>query len=292
MPICDKCGTGLPVGYDYCFKCGYPVRGLPEDEAGTAQQSPPDEVPPDDGARAGGTYPPGTYPPDAYPPPSAYPPGAVPPGPYPSRPPGAPPAWPPPGYQPVQPGTWAQTPVPMGVSLVAQGWPRRFLAFLIDYFVVSVPMGLLTLVVLARSGRLDLARQTSLQDLLQGVARGQQTLFSTGEQTVIAAAVMVALFIYFTVLEGAWGTTLGKRVLGLKVVREAGTGPCGWRPSLVRNAFKVATLLLMPFGLLVPLVSMAIDPVLHRRVGDRVAHTLVVREVVTPAAVWQPPQQP
>jgi len=29
VPICDNCGMGLPVGYDYCFKCGYPVRGLP-----------------------------------------------------------------------------------------------------------------------------------------------------------------------------------------------------------------------------------------------------------------------
>ena len=28
MPICDNCGMGLPVGYDYCFKCGYPVRGV------------------------------------------------------------------------------------------------------------------------------------------------------------------------------------------------------------------------------------------------------------------------
>jgi len=27
MPICGHCGTGLPVGYEYCFKCGRPVRG-------------------------------------------------------------------------------------------------------------------------------------------------------------------------------------------------------------------------------------------------------------------------
>ena len=43
MPICDNCGMGLPVGYEYCFKCGYPVRGLPAgdaDPAGAAAQQP------------------------------------------------------------------------------------------------------------------------------------------------------------------------------------------------------------------------------------------------------------
>ena len=53
MPICDNCGMGLPVGYEYCFKCGYPVRGLPAgdaDPAGAAAQQPP---PPGLGAAAG-----------------------------------------------------------------------------------------------------------------------------------------------------------------------------------------------------------------------------------------------
>ena len=44
VPICDNCGMGLPVGYEYCFKCGYPVRGLPPEDAaaaGAAAQQPP-----------------------------------------------------------------------------------------------------------------------------------------------------------------------------------------------------------------------------------------------------------
>ena len=48
---------GLPVGHDYCFKCGYPVRGLPADDASAAgaaaQQPPPPAFAPPTGPPAG-----------------------------------------------------------------------------------------------------------------------------------------------------------------------------------------------------------------------------------------------
>jgi len=295
VPICDKCGTGLPVGYEYCFKCGYPVRGLPDDADETADHDAttpedsadtwsvaPDRVP--DAPRA--DAPADATPPAGWPPTAPQPSWQPPPPPSSGPPPGQPQGWQPyaqaeqaagPYYAPGRP-----------VALVPQGWPRRLLAFIIDYLVVAVPVGIITVVALAASGRVDLYRQATLNDLLHG----EQTFFSAGQQTIVLVAVLAMLFAYCAVLEGAWGATLGKRVLGLRVVREADLGPCGWAASLARNGFKVATLALMPFGAVIPLVAMAFDPALHRRVGDRVAHTVVVREVVAPATAWQPPPPP
>ena len=333
MPVCDKCGTGLPVGYEYCFKCGYPVRGLLEDEAVSVERAAaaaePDDAedrwstaPPtgqestsadqDSPAGSPGPYPPtdsSTPPTPPAPPGPALPPSMPPPG---YQPPGYQrPGYQPPGYQPpaypppiAPPGPSAGAPLGQAgwapgaydragrpVALVPQGWARRLLAFIIDYFAVSIPVGLVVVVAMALSGHVDLTRQASLNDLL----RGQETFFSAGQQTAVVLVMLAVFFVYCLVLEGAWGTTLGKRVLGLRVVREGDFGRCSWMASLIRNAFKVATLVLLPFGAVIPLISMAVDPALHKRVGDRVAHTVVVREVVAPATAWQappPPQQP
>jgi uncharacterized RDD family membrane protein YckC len=54
----------------------------------------------------------------------------------------------------------------------------------------------------------------------------------------------VAVFAYFVVLDVAWGTTLGKRLLGLRV-----TGPAGGRPTAGQAAAREAFTLLgaIPF---------------------------------------------
>ncbi len=102
MPICDNCGTGLPVGYEYCFQCGYPVRGLPPDAPDT------------DAAGAAGMLPP--------PPPGA---GES------AAPFGSPPPF---GYQAA---TGYAAPAATMRTQVLAGWNVRLMAALIDYLVVS-----------------------------------------------------------------------------------------------------------------------------------------------------------
>ncbi|MBI4574974.1 MAG: RDD family protein [Planctomycetes bacterium] len=85
---------------------------------------------------------------------------------------------------------------------------------------------------------------------------------------------LAALIAYFTLCEKLAGQTLGKRVCGIVVRRQAG-GPLSWRESFVRNVFRVVDF----FGY-EPLVGiLAIVYSRHsQRVGDRLAGTVVVRK--------------
>jgi uncharacterized RDD family membrane protein YckC len=82
----------------------------------------------------------------------------------------------------------------------------------------------------------------------------------------------------FVTVQGTTGASPGKALLGLRVVRPDGTTP-GWRRSLVRVvAWVVDGLALV---LPVALWSAWFTPG-HRRVGDWVAGTYVVRSRVRP----------
>ena len=79
--------------------------------------------------------------------------------------------------------------------------------------------------------------------------------------------------LYYVLLEGLAGTTLGKAVLGLRVVAMDG-GPCSWKASMKRNIFRLLDGL--PVGYAVGWAAISLDPQ-HQRLGDRAARTLVVR---------------
>ncbi|WP_435159330.1 RDD family protein [Haladaptatus sp. DFWS20] len=77
---------------------------------------------------------------------------------------------------------------------------------------------------------------------------------------------------YFIVLEGLFGQTLGKRLLGIVVVKRSGE-PISMGSSLVRNVLRIIDgILSYAVGLVVMLVS---DD--RQRIGDHVADTVVVR---------------
>jgi uncharacterized RDD family membrane protein YckC len=80
-------------------------------------------------------------------------------------------------------------------------------------------------------------------------------------------------FAYFTILEGQFGQTLGKLVLGIRVADLAtGTVP-GYGPAAVRTVFRLIDGL---FGYLVGFV-VALTSDRRQRIGDKVGHTVVVR---------------
>lgn len=95
------------------------------------------------------------------------------------------------------------------------------------------------------------------------------------------AAMFLVLWAYPIVLEAVWGRTLGKRMMGLRVVARDGA-PVGWSAAITRNLLRTVDML--PFGYAIGLVSSLFDA--HgRRLGDRVAATLVVHDGARP----QPP---
>lgn len=130
-----------------------------------------------------------------------------------------------------------------GTVLVPQGPLMRGLAFFIDTFLIS---------------------------MLVGLVLGTKTPFLT-----VVAATLAADFVYFAVCEGLTGTTLGKRLFGLRVVRAADGRSCGPVAAVVRTALRLVDNLL--FSL--PGIAAIVTSPHRQRLGDRAAKTLVVSEV-------------
>jgi uncharacterized RDD family membrane protein YckC len=77
---------------------------------------------------------------------------------------------------------------------------------------------------------------------------------------------------YFIVMEATQGATLGKKALGLRVVKMDGS-PISWSESVIRNLLRIIDGL---FLYLVGAILVWSSP-LRQRLGDRAAKTVVVR---------------
>ena len=113
--------------------------------------------------------------------------------------------------------------------------------------------------------------------------------FETADESSILLnlASTLVYFGYFIVLEGSSGTTLGKRLLKLRVVKVDGT-PITMRESAIRNILRIID------GILFYLVGAIIiwtNPN-KQRLGDRLAQTIVVRDVPATEAMGEPPLPP
>ncbi|MEX2542368.1 MAG: RDD family protein [Trueperaceae bacterium] len=80
-------------------------------------------------------------------------------------------------------------------------------------------------------------------------------------------------FVYYAAMEATLGASLGKFLLGLRVVKEDGA-PIGWPAAIVRNVLRVVD------GFLFYLVAALLVWGSHKRqrLGDRVAGTVVIRQ--------------
>jgi uncharacterized RDD family membrane protein YckC len=92
---------------------------------------------------------------------------------------------------------------------------------------------------------------------------------------IIIAIAFAILFGYFIVSEAMWnGQTPGKRLLGLRVVRDGGY-PIDFGASLIRNLIRVGEALVGYY--LLAAISALISPE-NKRLGDLAAGTIVVRD--------------
>ena len=77
---------------------------------------------------------------------------------------------------------------------------------------------------------------------------------------------------YYVVMEVTSGGTIGKKVMGLKVVKADGGGAISWQASIIRNLLRIVDgLFFYLVGAIVVWVSKG------KRLGDMAAKTLVVR---------------
>lgn len=92
---------------------------------------------------------------------------------------------------------------------------------------------------------------------------------------LVVAILFVVLFGYFIVFEALWnGQTPGKKLLGLRVVRDGGY-PIDFGASLIRNLIRVGEQLVGYY--ILAAISALISPE-NKRLGDLAAGTIVVRD--------------
>jgi len=117
-------------------------------------------------------------------------------------------------------------------------------------------------------------------------AKPRPTLESYLQIDLFTAAFMLFLALgYFSILEGAFGLTLGKYLLKLRVLTTEGD-LCDFRAAFVRNALRFIDWL--PFFYIVGTVSVLVSSK-RQRIGDMVAHTIVSR---APERDINPPPAP
>ncbi|HEX5753984.1 MAG TPA: RDD family protein [Archangium sp.] len=151
------------------------------------------------------------------------------------------------------------TPERVSLSLPVAGIGYRCLAYLADLFILFVfwVIAYFTFTLLV----------SDVIGFFQGLSGLAQTLLVVG--------VFATQWVYWTVAEVLMnGQTPGKRLMGIRVVRVDGS-PVGVLESAVRNLVRVVDSL--PFVYAVGVLSVLLTRQ-HRRLGDLLAGTLLVRE--------------
>jgi uncharacterized RDD family membrane protein YckC len=135
----------------------------------------------------------------------------------------------------------------------------RLIAIILD----TMFLGALVLVIAS----LVSLRWSTVQDL----GLSQPMLIALG-----ASSAVLMVFLYHWVLEGAFGATMGKAIVGVRVLNQRGGLP-GLRSSAVRNVLRLLDAI--PFYLLGFFV--AVFSPARRRIGDYAAHTVVLEQPPT-----------
>jgi uncharacterized RDD family membrane protein YckC len=148
------------------------------------------------------------------------------------------------------------------IPLQYAGFWRRTAAFLVDFAVLGFFAGLAAGLTIYLANSVPQHPVTFLENLFGGI----QALFVL----ITANASIAAALGYFPVLEGRFGRTLGKRLLGLRVLSEDGLPASYWQAFLRHLSLFLEILpieaLFMPF-----------HPK-RQRWFDILAKTVVVRE--------------
>lgn len=164
--------------------------------------------------------------------------------------------------------TTVVTPENIPLTLELAGIGTRFGALLIDMLIqlITTIVGLIIFAILAAF--------TSLTGNGGGIWIAIGTI-----------GVFLVWFGYFILFESIWnGQTPGKRMFGLRVVRDGGY-PVNFFSTATRNLIRIADFL--PISYAAGALSVFFNPE-YKRLGDLVAGTLVVKEhAVSPLAAFQ-----
>jgi uncharacterized RDD family membrane protein YckC len=164
------------------------------------------------------------------------------------------------GAQTYKPSLRVEPPTAFPAVLPYQGVTIRFVAQLVDIIILGVFFWLLGF---TGAGTITIDAATA------------QVTISPLFGLLILIDVIIA-FLYFTVLEGRNGQTVGKMAVKIKVVRKEDNSAISYGEAATRTILRIIDLLpfIAPYLLAAVLIWSSED---KQRLGDRVAHTVVVQ---------------
>ena len=105
------------------------------------------------------------------------------------------------------------------------------------------------------------------------VAGGREPVFDTDSSSAVCLNLFLTVLLvlsYFSLFEGLYGTSLGKLILSMRVVKEDGS-PCNMGAALTRGLWRFIDAFV--FGLI---AYVTMSKPLQQRLGDKRAHTIVI----------------
>ena len=174
-------------------------------------------------------------------------------------------AWPQPQYQYPLPQQPYVAPQNYGYyqgagSISHAGLIRRGIAFIIDGMIV----GSVSFIMMMFWGYPNVNSISSMA-----------TSLNRDHLIMIGLSVVITLG-YFILMEGYFHRTIGKMALGIIVVGED-LRPIGWSQSAIRNGLRI--LYQIPvLGILIYLVDAILISMNDQRIGDKIAHTYVIKK--------------
>jgi uncharacterized RDD family membrane protein YckC len=114
----------------------------------------------------------------------------------------------------------------------------------------------------------------TLMSMLFGSSAAQGGQVSASLSGLPFLIYLVLVFAYYILMEGYLGQTVGKMVLGIKVIREDNGGVPGIGAAAIRTVLRIVDGF---FFYIVAFISV-LASAKNQRLGDMVAHTLVVRK--------------
>jgi uncharacterized RDD family membrane protein YckC len=172
---------------------------------------------------------------------------------------GAPAPQPTPSYPPTY-----QAPYAAPAASPYQGVAIRFVATLIDIIIIAIISGVLTF-----------PFRTPFVTVVNVTGTPSISTAPNPFGWIGSIISLLIFFLYFILLEGAYGQTVGKMAVKIKVVREDGT-KIDYADATVRNVLRIIDLIpwVVPY-LLGAILIWSSDR--KQRLGDHAGHTVVVK---------------
>ena len=165
------------------------------------------------------------------------------------------------------------------------GWWRRLAAFAIDGLILTIVTGALWGRLLASFvNRMSQAVAAQAHPAAPGAHGAVGRVFSqtTAPYLIVLVPTIILAVVYYWLLTGYWGTTIGKRSVGTWVVSaENGGSKIGLPRSFLRAVIFVVGGEVMPLFFLVDNLWLLWDP-RRQTLHDKAARTLVVRQPPPP----------